>query len=470
MGLSQETKVGLLVLISLIILGSAILLVGDFRLERGYTLKILFNDISGLQVRAPVKTAGVQIGEITKVDLIKGKAQVTVWIRGNLLVFSDARATIASTGLIGTKYLELYLGTKTDRPLKEGDMLIGIDPVSFDKIVNEGLKGFTDLADAVKSFTGDKDMKESLKKIFTNFSSVMERVNTLLSDKNKNINNIIDNFEQFSGRINQVAAKLDDLSGAISKEDLKTAMDNFKSISAKLDTALTSLNNIAAKIEGGQGTLGKLVNDEQMADDVKGTMASLRSASDDAKKLLTRIGGFKTYWDYNINRNSVDTLTRSDFGIKIRPKPDKFYYFAVNNIKSDRPSDPVTGATLKDDQGNQKYNSFTAELGKDFGQCTLYGGLTKSTGGFGAGWRPFSANPRLELYSEVFRFDRKVNNKNKAWINTGASYKLTNWLNVKVNYEDALEQKAVNATMNLYIEDDDIAYFLGLSGLSSLVK
>jgi len=62
------------------------------------------------------------------------------------------------------------------------------------------------------------------------------------------------------------------------------------------------------------------------------------------------------------------------------------------------------------------------------------------------------------------------NNQSKAWINAGASYKLTNWLNIKVNYEDALEQKAVNATMNLYIEDDDIAYFLGLSGLSSLAK
>ncbi|MBI5554680.1 MAG: MCE family protein [Elusimicrobia bacterium] len=470
MGLSQETKVGLLVLISLIILGAAIFLVGDFRLERGYTLKILFNDVSGLQVRAPVKTAGVQIGAITKVDLSGGKAQVTVWIKGKLSVFSDARATIASTGLIGTKYLELYLGTKTAQPLKEGNLLIGIDPVSFDKIVNEGLKGFTDLAEAVKSFTGDKDMKESLQKIFTNFSSVLERVNTLLSAKNKNINNIVDNFEQFSGRINQVAIKLDDLTGSISKEDLKTALDNFKSISAKLDTALTSLNNIAAKIEGGQGTLGKLVNDEQMADEVKGTVASLRGASDDAKKLLARIGGFKTYWDYNLNRNSVDTLTRSDFGIRIRPKPDKFYYFAVNNLKSDRPADLVTGATLKYDQGNQKYNSFTAELGKDFGPFTLYGGLIKSTGGFGAGWRLFPANPRLELYSEAFRFDRKVNNQNKAWINAGASYKLTKWLNVKVNYEDALEQKAVNATMNLYIEDDDIAYFLGLSGLSSLVK
>ncbi|MDD5492221.1 MAG: MlaD family protein, partial [bacterium] len=467
---SQETKVGLLVLVSLILLGSAILLVGDFRLERGYTIKVLFSDISGLQVRAPVKTAGVQIGEVTKVDLVRGKAQVTLWIKGNLSVFSDARATIASTGLIGTKYLELYLGTKTDRPLKEGDMLIGIDPVSFDRIVNEGLKGFTDLADAVKEFTGDKEMKDSLKKIFTNVSSVMEKVNTLLDSKNENISNIVDNFEQFSVRINQVAAKLDDLSGAISKEDLKTTMENFKNISVKLDAALTSLNNIATKIEGGQGTLGKLVNDEQMADDVKGTVASLRSASDDAKKLLTRISGFKTYWDYNLNYNSVDTLTRSDFGIRIRPKPDKFYYFAVNNIKGDRPHDPVTGETIKYDAGNQKYNSFTAELGKDFGPFTIYGGVIKSGGGFGAGWRPFSTNPRLELYSEVFRFDRKVDNKNKAWINAGATYKLTNWLNIKVNYEDALEQKAVNATMNLYIEDDDIAYFLGLSGLSSIVK
>jgi phospholipid/cholesterol/gamma-HCH transport system substrate-binding protein len=463
MGLSQETKVGLLVLISLILLGAAILLVGDFRLERGYTIKVLFNDISGLQVRAPVKTAGVQIGDVTKVDLIRGKAQVTLWIKGKLAVFSDARATIASTGLIGTKYLELYLGTKTDRPLKEGDVLIGIDPVSFDRIINEGLKGFTDLADAVKEFTGDKEMKDSLKKIFTNVSSVMEKVDTLLTDKNQNITNIVDNFEQFSVRINQVASKLDDLSGAISKEDLKTTMENFKNISAKLDAALTSLNNIAAKIEGGQGTLGKLVNDEQMAEDVKGTVSSLRGASDEAKKLLARMSNFKTYWDYRLNYNSEDTLTRSDFGIRIRPKPDKFYYLAVHNIKSEN-------RIGKYDAGDQKYNSITAELGKDFGPVTLYGGLIKSSGGFGAGWRPIPKSDRLEFNAEAFRFDRKINGKNKAWVNTGAVIKVTDNLNLRTTYEDILEQRSFTATMNLVVEDDDIAYFLGLSGLSSLAK
>ncbi len=470
MGLSQETKVGLLVMVSLVLLATAILLVGDFRLERGYTIKVLFNDISGLQVRAPVKTAGVQIGEVTAVDLVRGKAQVTLWIKGSLSVFHDARATIASTGLIGTKYLELFLGTKSDRPLKEGDMLIGIDPISFDKVVNEGLKGFTSLADAVKEFTGDKEMKDSLKKIFTNVNSVMEKVNTLLTDKDQSIDSIVENFEQFSVRINQVAAKLDDLSGTVSKEDLKTTMENFKSISAKLDAALTSLNNIAAKIESGQGTLGKLVNDEQMADDVKGTVSSLRGASDEAKKLLARVSNFKTYWDYRLNYNSEDTLTRSDFGIRIRPKPDKFYYFAINNIKGERPHDPVTGETIKYDAGGQKYNSITAELGKDFGPFTLYGGFIRSTGGFGAGWRPIPKSDRLEFNAEAFRFDRKINNQTKAWVNTGAVIKLTNNINLRATYEDILEQRSFTATMNLVVEDEDIAYFLGLSGLSSIAK
>ncbi len=470
MALSQETKVGLLVLVALILLGTAVLLVGNFRLERGYTFKILFNDVAGLQERAPVKTSGVQIGDVAKIELVNDRAQVTVWIKDGLKIYPDARATIASTGLIGTKYLEIYLGTKSLTPLKAGDTLIGIDPISFDKVINEGLKGFTDLADAVKSFTGDKETKDSLKRIFTNTGEVMEKVNTLLTNKSKNIETIVDNFQEFSVKLNQVTTKLDNLAGSISPEDLKTTMENFKSMSAKLDQALTSINNIAAKIENGQGTLGKLVNDEQMADDVKGTVTSLRGASDEAKRLLTRISGFKTYWDYNMNHNSVDTLTRSDFGIRIRPKPDKFYYFAVNNIKSERPSDPVTGETLKFDEGNQRYNSFTAEMGHDWGPYTLYGGLIKSSAGVGVGWRPIPSNQRLEFYGETFRFDRKVNGTNKAWVNAGASYKFTDWLSLKVNYEDALEQKAVNATMNISIEDDDIAYFLGLGGLSSLAK
>lgn len=463
MALSQETKVGLLVLVGLIILGMAILLVGDFRLERGYTITILFNDISGLQTRAPVKTAGVQIGEVVKVDLEEGKAHVTVWIKQKIEIYADARATIASTGLIGTKYLELYLGTPKQKLLKEGDVLIGIDPISFDKIVSEGLKGFTDLADAIKSFTGDEEMRSSLKKIFTNFSNVMAKIDKLLENKDQSIDVIVKNFEEFSGRINLIAARLDELTGSVSKEEVLEIVANFKTISRKLDTTLTSLNNLAVKIEGGQGTLGKLITDEEMASDVKGTVSSLKDASAEAKKILARVSSFKTYWEYNLHYNEVDSLTRNDFGIRIRPRPDKFYYIAANNIKGENSGD-------KYDAGDQRYNSITAEMGRDFGAVTLHGGLIRTSGGGGVAWRPLARNNRLEIGTEVFRFGRKVNGKSKVWINAETSYKFTNWLFLKVNCEDILEQRSINATMNLSIEDDDIAYFLGLAGLATLAK
>lgn len=464
MALSQETKVGLFVFISLIILGVGILMLGNFRLQRGYTIKIIYDDIAGLQINAPVKTAGVQIGDVKQVDLVNGgKAQVTVWIRDKIKIYTNARATIASTGLIGTKYMEIYLGT-TDKPvLKPGDTLVGINPINFDKVVSESLKGFTDLADAVKSFTGDKEMKESLKKIFVNLGNVTEKVDKILADKDQSIDNIVKNFEEFSFKINQVAVHIDDLTQAVSKEDLKQTLSNFKLISQKLDNTLTSLNNIAQKIDSGQGTLGKLVNDEEMANDIKGTASSLRDASDEAKKVLTRISGFKTYWDYRLNYNSADTLTRSDFGIHIRPKPDKFYYLAINNIRGDR-------AGQKYDAGNQRYNSITAELGHDYGPFTIHGGLIRSSGGFGVVWRPIPEFNNFELNTEVFRFDRKVNDKNKAWVNAGGVYWLTKWLNLRATYEDVLEQKGFNASLNLSIEDDDIAYFLGLSGLASAAK
>lgn len=463
MALNQETKVGLLVLVGLVILGVAILLIGDFRLERGYTITILFNDISGLQTRAPVKTAGVQVGEVVKVDLEEGRAHVTVWIKQRVEIHADARATIASTGLIGTKYLELYLGTSKQKLLKEGDVLVGIDPISFDKIVSEGLKGFTDLTDTIKSFTGDEEMRESLKKIFTNFSNVMAKIDKLLENKDQSVDVIVKNFEEFSGRINKIATRIDDLTGSVSKEEVREIVANFKTISQKLDTTLTSLNNLAVKIEGGQGTLGKLITDEEMASDVKGTVSSLKDASEEAKKILARVSNFKTCWEYNLRYNETDSLTRNDFGIRIRPRPDKFYYIAVNNIKGEN-------SGTKYDAGDQRYNSITATMGRDFGAVTLRGGLIRTTGGFGAAWRPLAHNNRLELGTEFFRFGRKVNGKSKVWINAETSYKFTDWLFLKVNYEDILEQKSVNATMNLSIEDDDIAYFLGLAGLATLAK
>ena len=71
---------------------------------------------------------------------------------------------------------------------------------------------------------------------------------------------------------------------------------------------------------------------------------------------------------------------------------------------------------------------------------------------------------------EAFRFSRKVGQETKAWVNLGGKVKITDWWSLGINGEDLLEQKTISTTLNLTFDDEDLAYLLGLAGLSSAVK
>ncbi|MFH1238558.1 MAG: hypothetical protein V1653_00430, partial [bacterium] len=87
----------------------------------------------------------------------------------------------------------------------------------------------------------------------------------------------------------------------------------------------------------------------------------------------------------------------------------------------------------------------------------------------GAAYRPFN-NKIFAVEAEAFRFDRKINGKSKAWINAGGSVRLFEWLYVRASADDLLDSPALNTSLNLVLKDEDLAYLLGLTGLSNLAK
>ncbi len=121
------------------------------------------------------------------------------------------------------------------------------------------------------------------------------------------------------------------------------------------------------------------------------------------------------------------------------------------------------------DDGDQKINSFSAQIGKRIGRFTFYGGMIRSTGGLGINYYPFGGD-NIILNTEAFDFTRERDQETKAWVNVGGKVKLTDWWYLGINGEDILEQKTINTTINLTFDDEDLAYLLGLAGLSSAAK
>ncbi len=253
---TPEFKVGIFVLIGLTILAAMILFVRDFRLfEKGYHFKVVFTYTGGLDKGAPVRVAGVEVGRVDKISLLNAKTtkvQLKVWVKEEVQIYQDAEVFINTMGLLGEKYIEITPGTAEAPLLKAGEVIVGKDPVRFEKALKMGeqmVKKLDGIASCLNSIVVETNAKESIKEILENAHESSEKLNLLL------------------GRLNGMAEE--------NREGMKVTVANFKAVSTSLRSemgrfsqSLTSLRNVLGKIEGGEGTIGKLVSSEELYDEL----------------------------------------------------------------------------------------------------------------------------------------------------------------------------------------------------------
>jgi phospholipid/cholesterol/gamma-HCH transport system substrate-binding protein len=159
-----ELKVGVFILIGVAILFIIVFSIGDINLSKtGYNIKVIFNFASGIGPSAPVRLAGVGVGQVQGIHIIhdakdnKTKAELTAWINDNIKIEEDAVVTINTLGLLGEKYLEIFPGTPGSTAVKPNGTIIGKDPVPMEK-VTENLASLSEsvkaIVDKIKSGEG----------------------------------------------------------------------------------------------------------------------------------------------------------------------------------------------------------------------------------------------------------------------------------------------------------------------------
>ncbi|MDP3786336.1 MAG: MlaD family protein [Candidatus Omnitrophota bacterium] len=156
--LDFEFKVGMFVAIGIAIFISMIFSIGSFRtFEQRYNLKVHFYFANGIQVAAPVRLAGVQVGEVRDIDIIFDKekqktvVELTLLLNKKARVEKDAEAFINTLGLIGEKYIEIMPGTAGNETFKPGQTLIGKDSVPVEKVTEKAYEMMVDLKKLTES-------------------------------------------------------------------------------------------------------------------------------------------------------------------------------------------------------------------------------------------------------------------------------------------------------------------------------
>lgn len=302
MKINNETKVGVLTALSItiLVLGYNFLNGRDvFSSNREFVVQ--YPVINGLKVGNPIIINGYNIGRVREIDLRDdGKLNVTYGITADIAIPKDSRITIKSLDLLGAKGSELYLGKSTSFA-EEGDTLLGDLEQSLTESVNEQvapvkakaeklLGSMDSLIISLQSVLTPKFRKDiaqsvsSVNQSLIEFESSIGRLNTIT----KNVESITANLKNNNQRINDILANADKISDSLATSNLKQAVNNA-------NRALIDFAEISEKINKGQGSLGMLVNNKALYENLNQSAADLDKIMVDLKANPKRYVSFSVF-------------------------------------------------------------------------------------------------------------------------------------------------------------------------------
>lgn len=136
-----ELKVGIFVFIGIVILTTFVLLIGKFETwTAGYYVNFIFNFVNGVKIGAPVRFAGVDVGEVKKIRFVsapqdpKLKVKIECWVKNDIKIPSDSTVCVNTLGLLGEKYIEIIPGLDNVKIISGGEELTGKDPIPMHEV------------------------------------------------------------------------------------------------------------------------------------------------------------------------------------------------------------------------------------------------------------------------------------------------------------------------------------------------
>jgi phospholipid/cholesterol/gamma-HCH transport system substrate-binding protein len=273
---SLEFKVGLMTILALLTLMVALLFINNFQFGAGgRVVTVSFNFLGDLKTNAPVEYAGgIKVGFVKDIRVGNNQALADLLIiQKNFNLRKDSQVALYSAGLLGSRYVQIDADLGKGPELEKGDVLVGKDSNNLDLT-------FSELGDVMESFErmmGDPKAKENFLHSFDNMNKTTDELLQLTIRSRVKVERMIDDLSKSSGDVTKivasaqkVSANLEMLTGSLKKKDVDRTMKN-------LTNTLNVMNDLANDLKDGKGTIGVLMQDQQMADDIKGLVEELKA-------------------------------------------------------------------------------------------------------------------------------------------------------------------------------------------------
>ena len=294
MKISKEIKIAIVSIATIIvfILGANFLKGRNF-FKPETTFFAFFDNANNLTPSASVFFRGMNVGRVTRLEFTGAenpRIRATIVINERLNVPQNSIARIVTGDLFGTRIIELVFSDENEF-LRNGDTLVGEIEVGFmEEIATQlmpvanrietlatSLDSLVTTMNAMFNEQAQQQIQNSIQDLSTSLNNVRNLTSTanrLLADQRENVNEILTNFAEISNNLNNV--------------DFASTVNSLQSTLAQTDSLIQRLND-------GEGTLGLLLNDQRLYEELTNSAANLSRLLEDLKANPRRYVNFSLF-------------------------------------------------------------------------------------------------------------------------------------------------------------------------------
>jgi len=280
---SNEARVGIAVFGAVIIfVGGVILLRGIDLRSKQYSLTVLYRNVNGLKAGDIVSVAGLAVGQVESMNFSGRDIHVDLSIQAKVRLPRDSRAVVKSETIMGGKYVEILPGADS-LMVQNGDSLSGTYEADLSELTSTLAPISSDVLGILENInaTLDEPTRRKIQEIVVNLEQTSSRLEELVRLSRPRADSAMDDVSSSAHDLSEFARTLDTIAVG-QKDNIKQGMSSFREtasnlsrVSAKLETTADLLNAVLAKMGKGEGTLGKLVRDEKLYNDIDSLSVNL---------------------------------------------------------------------------------------------------------------------------------------------------------------------------------------------------
>jgi phospholipid/cholesterol/gamma-HCH transport system substrate-binding protein len=291
--ITKEIKAGILVIasISLFIWGYSYLKGKDI-LDNYKTFFVKYKNVEGLAATAPITINGLVVGQVAGIKIQpNGEILVQLQIKNDFPFSKSSLVAIYEPGLIAGKQLQIIPNFNDKVVAVSGDTLTssvkkGLTDLVSDKLAPlqqkvEKLVVNADLLLTNLNEILDAKSKENLKNSISNLSKTIEGFNSVVENANSILSNNKGNIDKTLSNLNKVSTDFSKISDSLSKANITKVVNN-------LEKTLSNVDKIMNDVQSGKGSLGKIVKDDALYNNLEKTTKELELLLQDLRLNPTR--------------------------------------------------------------------------------------------------------------------------------------------------------------------------------------